>query len=71
MFLFGGKATPRYLIFIYINYQKVAMAASPKIGESATNIPSVDGMMNTTAICKLKGSLDVLISPLTIEAIQR
>ena len=47
------------------------MAASPKIGESATNIPSVDGMMNTTAICKLKGSLDVLISPLTIEAIQR
>ena len=38
---------------------------------SPPNSSSNEGMMNTTAICKLKGSLDILISPLTLEAVQR
>lgn len=38
---------------------------------SPPNSASNEGMMNTTAICKLKGSLDILISPLTLEAVQR
>ena len=36
---------------------------------SATQ-PLVEGALNTMAICKLKGSLDVLASPLALEAVQ-